>query len=194
MAIITTEELAKYLGILELTAEQEAMMAPLVDGVCSAIANYCDRVFDINATITEYADGDGTRHLRLKHYPANSITSITWIAEDDTEILVASSDYQLKSSEGDVRLKMDAVHSGSWIVGEENYKVVYSSGYAAVDVPKDLKLAALIWGAYYFKKNDQKLDAVFSMRIGDQSVSYLSKEIPDEVKGLLEPYRRPPYA
>ena len=192
MSLLDTEEARSWLKILNLSSDQEKILPLLVDGITAAINTYCGRIFE--STIhTEKYDGSSSNFLMLKNFPIISVTTVTRTKEDasDTEVDIASTEYKIQQTTG--MLVMHPINysdSSVWLNGNENYEIVYVAGYTAADLPKDVIMACKIWLSVLWESADQKLFAVASSTLGDDTISFESNEIPPEVKLLLKEHRK----
>ena len=151
--------------------------------------NYCRRVFEQNATITEFHSGKAGQTVLILHRPP--IASITSIHDDPDRVygsgtLVAATDYLI--SDGEAGL----VQFDGWSLqhGFNNVKVVYSGGFAAARQElKALEQVAieLLWLAR--DKGDQALLGLSSKSIADGSINVLRNDWPAGVQTLLDLYR-----
>lgn len=190
MGFLTENEIGSFLNIQSPTTEQAAWINTLNEGISKAIQNHCGRDLELT-TYTETYDGNGQLTLKLKNYPIISVTSVTYTDTNGVEEDVSSDDYFVYADEGWLRLKITATHSSTWIREDQAYEIVYVAGYAAL--PDDIRLAALKWIATEFQKIEQKLHAIQSRGLGDETISYVQGKMPSDVEKLLERYVRPPY-
>ena len=78
-----------------------------------------------------------------------------------------------------------------FISGVANIKVVYSGGYSSSGVPYDLQFAVKKWSGKIYQDFSKLRHAVTSETIGENTITYETSEIPDEVKGILNKYEFP---
>lgn len=71
--ITTVAEFKAYAGIT--SANQDALIASLIEPCVAAIGAYCNRPFS-SASVTEYRDGNGSTRMQLAHYPITSFSSL----------------------------------------------------------------------------------------------------------------------
>ena len=190
MPLLEETEAKSWLKLANPSPDQELVLPLLIDGISEAINTYCGRTF-VSATLTEKYDGTNFRLLTLKNYPVISVTTVTRTKEDasDTAVVVASAEYKVQKTTGMLLMHpVNFVDSSVWLKGDENYNIVYVSGYATV--PKDIVVACKIWLSVLWESADQKLFAVASSTIGDETISFESEEIPPQVKLLLKEYRK----
>ena len=180
MAWTTLAKVKEYLGITDTASD--TLLTDLLARLQEAAESYLDRKIE-SATYTEQKDGDGTDKLVTHQWPIISVTSL----HDDTDrnftaaFLIAAADYVLYKDRGLIRL--DGLTFAS---GIQNVKIVYVAGYATV--PTDLVQALIELVADRFRqKENQGLE---SLSIGAYSVSFSGEDLPDEVKGIFDSYRR----
>lgn len=183
MAITTLSNVKTYMRISVSTFDTN--LTALVSQVDKLIKTYLGRNIEAQTGIVEYHDGDGTDEIHLNEWPSITITSV----HDDVErnfnsdTLIASTDYFVDDPSGILILFNEESHFQS---GKQNVKVVYNAGYATV--PVDLVLAANKLVAHFFNK--QGADGHIQETIGSYSTSYDKKTIPDDVREILNSYRR----
>lgn len=166
--------------ILDVTdPTEQKLIKLLISAVSISIEKYCNRIF-IQANYEEIQDGDGTLDILVKNPPIGSVTEIT---EDD--IVVSSDWYVIYADEGCIKRK----DSGAWAKGIQNIVIKYSGGWSQADLPKDLKWACLQWVHLMWKRKEDQRVGVSSWNFGDQSVSFITEEIPTQIKPVLDRYR-----
>jgi len=118
----------------------------------------------------------GDQLLELEFTPVQSITSLNAVETDNSETLIASTEYYLDNFDDDMRPMIHPVNSIiSGSRDENNMKVVYVAGYGdnASDVPSSIRRAiVLLAGQLYYNRGD----------CGEQCQSYMG------LGGMLAPY------
>lgn len=164
--LTTLEQVKTHLGIAADDTSLDARLAALIQGVDAAIKSDLRRNIE-QATYTEFYSGDGSRALRLKQTPVQSITTVyedssgLWGQGADAfaaaTLLTAGADYALDLDQPDGTSLSGLLYrvGGIWpgrVVrygnrltagyehGRGNLKITYVGGYATV--PYDLALAA----------------------------------------------------
>lgn len=176
--VVTQAEFRTFLNIPSDETGMNDMIDAILDGLNDAIEDHIG-VALINTDYDEYYDGEGKQELWLKHYPVNSITSIT----DDGDT-IASSEYHLYSDMGLIQL--DDSDSGF----TDDYKSVhvqYSAGHGTDrdSIPRPIKLALKIWASLVYKGMTYE-----SQRSGEGQIQNVGQAtMPSAVRALLEPYR-----
>lgn len=131
MALATVAELEEYLGRSLTTAEQGRaayLLEEATDAVRRAARQHLELVVDDVASVRGVWD----EYLEL---PQRPVVSVTEVADEDGNVLVADEDYYVY---GD-RLWS----SGGWGGPEVRWVVTYTHGYAADEMPSDVKNVAL---------------------------------------------------
>lgn len=170
------------------------------------IKNWCERDFE-GGTFTEYHSG-GSAFVYLRNYPVTSITAVKVDPSGafGSESVIPSSAYVVHTDWGVIQslggpLLPRAGHGlvsndiAFWSRGPRVVQVVYAT--AAGAVPNDVKEAyARLVGSWYRRVKTESavnfLD-VSQQRFGDAVLSFapLAASPPDDVRGLLAPYRAP---
>jgi len=146
--------------------------------------NYTGRIL-AQQTFTEYYDGDGTTILFLNNYPIDSITTVHQDSDRTfgTDTLVDSGDYFTYADNR--KLIGDGVY---WERGLQTIKVVYVAGYAIGSIPEDIVNAVTMLVDFWLKEYASHRFGVNSTGTDTNTISY-EKNIPVEIKGLLNPYK-----
>ena len=191
LALISLSEMATYLKVTGTT--EDAVLSNLIDEVSAICNNYTGRYL-LTKTHTEYYNGNGGYKLILRNYPIRSVTSLH-IGDANRSFTAA---YAVTVAD-DVLVQKEAGILELWNNQSEYYKaranikVVYSAGYnlatTAPLVPYDLQLAVKKFVAYHYMNYDKKKHNVQSETIGANTVSFISKDIPDEVRATLNKYK-----
>jgi len=142
--LTTLASVKEYLGIKSVDNNSDAVINTVISNVSKLIKNYCGRDL-VSTSYTEYYNGNGKRHLRVKQYP---ITEITEINDDDdnvwdstTEIVLTDVLYSSKTSGAELaNLGIVALRDNVFSLGLANIKISYTAGYSSI--PSDLELAA----------------------------------------------------
>lgn len=184
-ALITVQELKDF--IKATGTGQDSVLESLVNGVCKAAEEFCNRQF-LARDYTEECDGKGNSEILLKQYPVNSIASLYDDPDRDWDAatLIDTDDYMFDSETGRVRLEGSLIFS----VAKQNVKAIYNAGYAAT--PYDVKLAILGWCATVRKEQDGARWGITSLAAaGPQGgVAYVVEAIPKPVQAILQRYRK----
>lgn len=166
----------------------DTILNDLINGVSSMCNTYCGRHL-LQKTHTEYYNGNGFDEIILLNFPIISVTSL-YNADNDrnfnssTQVDV-SANVLVKSKSGILQLWNN---EGIFTKGTANIKVVYSAGYALSSVPYDIQLAVRKWVAQQYKKYQSKRYEVQSETVGENTKTYIDREIPLEVQSVLDHY------
>lgn len=184
----TLTNLKEYLQITD--ASKDTLLTNLITRCSVALDRYCGREQLKSKQYTEYRDGDGTDTLLMDERP---IISVTYLYDDTgrvyaSESLIDSDDFIVYGKEGMIKLDGDTINYGAFSVGKQNLKIVYDAGYATI--PADAELACLIYCGHIFNKAGT--EGHTSLSLGGLSKSFDTRAIPDEVKALVEPFRKRP--
>lgn len=202
MAYITTAQLKSYLGITVSTDDTELGYIP--DRVTAAIDSYCHRHFE-----PESAHGPAASHthyftpmletqggdlldwytLNLNHDLAE-LTSIT--NGDGTSISV--NDVVLLplnvTPTNMIRIKSASGKFWTWNGSPEGAVQVAGKWSYSLDIPADVKAAALRWGAHLYRLRTGATSVPADITISADGSAFASNRIPSDVAQLLRPYIR----
>lgn len=176
--LINASELKEFLGMEIREVEHDSLLNLLITKFSQVICTYCRQEF-VKAEYTETYDGDGESNLLLDHLPVVSVSSL----KIDT-IVTAADKYAIRKPEGEIKLIDGSVFTKDF----ENVEITYEAGYASV--PEDVKYVCLDMCARKFKMIDSGRLGMTSQSFGDQSVSYLNKDLTDDLKSMLDHFRR----
>lgn len=202
MAYITTAQLKSYLGITVSTDDTE--LGYIADRVTAAIDSYCHRHFEPEsdhgpaASHTHYftplleVDGGDLldwRTLNLRHDLAE-LTSITngdgtSIAAGDVVLLPLN----VKPTNF-IRIKSAVNATWTYSGSPEGAVQVAGKWSYSLDVPDDVKAAALRWGAHLYRLRTGATAVPADVTISADGSAFVSNRIPSDVAQLLRPYIR----
>jgi hypothetical protein len=180
--LVPLDRLKTYLEIAATDTGQDVLLQDLNKRLSAWVEQYCDRRF-AKATYTEQQDGDGTDVVVVTHWPMISVASLY----DDPDrvfgagTLIAPADYVIYKDEG--RIQLDGL---TFSRGLQNVKVTYDAGYA--EIPPDLQQAVCELIADRFRHKEHQ--GLRSLSIGAYSVGFTEAELPEEVRAILDSYRR----
>lgn len=181
------------------TAGNDAMLTSLIANVSAFIRQYCSRDFDA-ATYTETRNGTGSTKLFLKNSPVTGVTSLT--VDGYTIPLAASptgNGYLFDANTIYLiggRLTGSPVGAGGSVPGiftrsAQNVRVVYTAGYtrAPTDaLPGDLRQAAIDLCLLKFRRRQHPERA--GEALAGQNLNYVVTELTEEIRGVLDRYKR----
>lgn len=181
-SLITLADYKTYKNLS--TPNHDAEINNLIPKVSDLIKNYCKRTFVdyVNTAKVEYYNG-GVEAFVLKESPVISVTTVeyssdygntysnipefySWVLDDDC-IVSTSNDGFVKRLRG--------------------YKITYKAGY--VNIPEDLKLAALDLISYY-RQNDAAVHSTKAPGTNSVQIEYISTTtLPAHIRRILDLYR-----
>jgi len=157
----------------------DAIIQRLVTAQSQGVLNYLNRPI-AQTTYTETYDGNGLDLLMLGNYPISSITSLSIDGQAITaRPALGQSGYTFDS---------DTIYLDGYTFnrGRANIVVTYVAGYAVV--PFDLEQAVIELVALRYKERDHI--GHVSKAIQGETVAYIQKDMPDDVRTVLDNYRR----
>lgn len=199
-ALTIPADVKTYLG--ETSSTYDTVFQNLINQCTDWIEDYCgNRRFvadTCNGTAydgtvlsrTEYYDGNEfgkstKRTIQLRGWPIISITTVSYATGDLDN--PTWTDYDPKSQFVKSPLTGELKFFASLPTGYQNMRVVYKAGWAGADLPKNLSLACIqLVAAAFNKRRSQGIEAE---SIGGGSITW-EKLMNDEVKGILDSYRR----
>jgi hypothetical protein len=146
-ALTTLADVKESMGISSGDTSQDNLIIRKINQATLMIERYCGRNF-LAADYTEYYDGDGGSELTLRHYPVNSVASLSYrntTSNENDFTTYDTVDYFIDATAG--RLKS----LGSWWGSYDTWKVVYNAGYSTI--PDDLAEVCASLAAYLANSN-----------------------------------------
>lgn len=186
MSLITSEHLAKFLGITD-PSEVQDQLDLLVDLIDGAVKGYCRRDLELKVQ-EEFLNGTDGTILKVRHYPIVTFTKLYSVDYAGVTTEIAATEYQIDAEPGLIIARYT-----SWTKGIRNYKASYSAGYSATTIPQDLKMACLKWAAIEWNRMQRKAHGLSSTQIGDLTITFEIEKVPESVAALLSRFERPPY-
>ncbi len=186
-ALTTLVNAKSHLGITSGDTTQDARLAIFINGASSFIEDYCDRKL-LYQEITEIQHGRRSNIALCHEWPVKAITEV-WIDQShlftDVSNKLAATEYSI----GDDELSVVLFHR-SFIMGYNNIKLIYHSGYA----PGDSELAQLelacLWLVEWYYLHRQRGDmGRTSKSKGDESVGIMG-DVPPMIKSALDSFKR----
>jgi Phage gp6-like head-tail connector protein len=180
VADLTTVANAKlWLGVV--SATDDTLLARLVSGVSAWIQEWLGRTI-ASQSYTETLNGNGRDVLVFLRYPVTAVTSVTI----DTVAIPP------RSAPGQAGYFFDSdflyLDGGYFFTknSKQNVVIVYTAGFATT--PLDLEQAAIELIALRYKDKDRI--GVTAKSIGNEHVTFFSKDFPDDVESVLWSYKR----
>jgi hypothetical protein len=155
------------------------------------IEQYCRRRFLVK-NYTDYADYTGDGLIALKEYPVREVHCVQYSREWDFSLTsVLTPDLygllpELDESPMDLPYYLTLKNPCRYVPGCLCLKVRYRAGYQAGDVPPDLKSACLELAAWNMARYRGRRIGM----TGNVKGEGLELSIPEQVRQILEPYRR----
>jgi len=202
MAYITTAQLKSYLGITVSTDDTELGYIP--DRVTAAIDAYCHRHFE-----PESGHGPAASHTHyftplqetqggdlLDWYTLNlnhDLAELTSITNGDGTAIAAGDVVLLPLNTvptNMIRIKSASGKFWTWSGSPEGAVQVAGKWCYSIDVPEDVKAAALRWGAHLYRLRTGATSVPADITISADGSAFASNRIPSDVAQLLRPYIR----
>ena len=202
MAYITTAQLKSYLGITVSTDDTELGYIP--DRVTAAIDSYCHRHFE-----PESAHGPAASHTHyftpmletqggdlLDWYTLNlnhDLAELTSITNGDGTAIAAGDVVLLPLNTvptNMIRIKSASGKFWTWNGSPEGAVQVAGKWSYSLDIPADVKAAALRWGAHLYRLRTGATSVPADITISADGSAFASNRIPSDVAQLLRPYIR----
>lgn len=135
-----------------------------VDAACDACRTIAEQAFNLEEDDYVVLDGSGTDALLLPELPVGEVSqvlkydpsAVSWDEVDETT-------YSLTDQGCLVLLGKGA----KWAKGRQNFGITYSHGYAAEDLPRDVRMVALSLAARTYKQGVAEYES-----LGQYSVRY----------------------
>lgn len=192
MAYASTAELKLYRGIATASTKDDSLIAVLLGAAQKQIEVYCGRVFEAATTaVTKYFDAirditdDGVLLLD------DDLASITAIENGDGTA-VTTADYATeprnRTPYWGIKLKTGASQNWTYEDDAENAIEVKGRWAYSTSAPADIKQATIRLAAYLYAQKDSQVFDVTAFP--DAGMMTIPKGMPEDVKQILEPYRR----
>jgi uncharacterized phiE125 gp8 family phage protein len=186
--------LADFKTILGIDDREDALSRYCLVTATYTIEHYCARRFLLKKH-TDYIDCYADDVSILREYPVWKIHTVYNDIHHlfGPETLIARNDYytlpDMENGE-DVPFFL-AFTTNRLRYGEKVLKVKYTAGYAPGEVPADLKAACLELAAWNMSRyRGKRIGLTGSVRGRAGEGEHLEMTMPENVKRLLEPYRR----
>jgi hypothetical protein len=176
--LTTVANVKLWLGVASGT--DDTLLARLVSGVSAWIQEWLGRIIG-SAPYTDTLNGNGKTVLAFLRYPVTAVTSVTidGLVIPARTVLGGSGFY----------FDADFLYLDGYCFTQnsrQNVVIVYTAGFAAT--PLDLEQAAIELIALRYKDKDRI--GVSSKSIGNEHVTFFSKDFPDDVANVLQSYKR----
>lgn len=183
LALCTVEEVKDFGRLVNLSSDSEDEVERLIDAVGSLFNKYTNRTLGL-VSLTEIHNGDGTGKLFPKNYPIITVRNLN---EDSSRVFGASTlidpdDYSIID---DVYIQL---HDTSFGEDIQNVEIEYVSGYDPI--PPDIKQACIEQVLWLFKKGEGHRIGQSAKTQGDSTISFRTSALLEEVKLVLNLYRK----
>lgn len=185
--LVTLERARDYLMLA--TDEHNEMVVRFINSTTHAIERYCGRKLKSRTYAALVHNGTGLDWLPLRQYPLTTLTAVRERYMDTlgTTRTMAISGYVV-SEAGILYLPGD-----SFTRGWQNIEVDMVAGYKAGTHDDDLatlELAACRLLQVVMQDWHEKIGRGTSVSVGGETVSFMDKPIPEDVRTMLRPYMR----
>jgi len=158
----------------------DPILTRLITAVSVWIENYLDRTI-LTASYTAYLDGKGGELLALKNYPVTAVSTV------EIDGAVIPSAVGLPTAMGYDFTDYSIVLRGyRFTRGAKNIKVAYTAGFASV--PGEIEQACIDLVSYWYRGRGWIGEQ--SKILGTQNVTYQVKDMPAQVKSVLDSLKR----
>lgn len=173
---IAAQDLTDILG-RDVTADPGAIIA--LDAACDICRDVAEQSFNA-ATSTISLDGTGSDALVLPEHPVSAAGTVTVNGGTITDFQVTANGVLLRGTAGiDPR--------PVWPRGRQNVTVTYDHGYAAIDLPRSVRVVALAIASRLIVQGVAKRE-----QVGDVTIDYAvpATELTKNEERILKKYRR----
>lgn len=167
-AFITLDEIKDYLGITGST--HDTLLTALANAATDFIEKYTQRRITTQTVSNELHSGDQSTKILVKHYPIDSEETITLeeadepISNTDNWTTISSEKYFIDHTKGIITTNFNLTK------GINNYRVSYTSGWSAANIPYDIRWAG--WDLVAKMFNLRKAAGFSAQSLGDLSVTF----------------------
>ena len=186
MAYTDTSSLKTYLGISG--SGDDTLLGLLVARAQVAVDRHCNRTFEASTNTTRYFDAIG-RHVSGPYlYLDRDLCTINSVTNGDGATVTAY--VTLPASDTPYyALKLKTTSGTTWTYSTDWESAIAISGKWAYSTtaPGDIVQATTRLAAFYYRQKDAPLQDVTAIEAG---VVIKPLAFPDDVRGILAPYRR----
>jgi hypothetical protein len=201
-ALHTLINLGEFKAILGIDDREDALSRYCLVTAAYTIEQYCKRRL-LRRKNTDYLTFTGELVFTLREYPVRRMLAV-WAAKAgaaaqgeplvNPENLICPSRYYCLPDEGiheDIPFSL-VLRPPSRLAREEaGIKVRYVAGYGAGEIPPDLASACLELAAWNMARyRGRRVGMTGNVRGSGKEGEHLETSMPENVRGLLEPYRR----
>jgi uncharacterized phiE125 gp8 family phage protein len=178
LALAALSDLKEYLSRADTNTTDDALLTRLLISVSGAFESLTGRKFAV-ATYTDTRNGNGSNRIIPKHYPVQSITSLTVDGTAITQAVGTGTGWVF--AEDSVWLRGYRLSEGYG-----NVVLTYTAGYPTI--PAEVAQAVIELTAMKYRERAHVGNASQSNTVG--SVSFLPSIIPQAVSVVVDAYRR----
>jgi len=182
---LTTLENAKlWLNIDSSNANSDVLLSRLITAASKLLIVWLDRNSLLSASYSDVLDGNGHDGLHLKNWPITAVSSVTV----NGIVVSLSTDGRTNGYVFDDKFLyiLPATNVGHFQKGIRNVLVSYTAGYA--EVPFDVEQACIELVALRYRERDRIGKKSESLN-GQQTVSYSTRDLGDDIRKMLKNYR-----
>jgi len=189
IALVDVSEVKTYGALSQDDPSDIDLLESLINSASQDIADYCNREFIlVSEDVSEIFEGDGTDTVYLRNAPITSDISATsdiyyWSGTEWTNLTSAT--IRQNSAKGIIKFT-----DGNRFIDGLEYKITYQYGWSQSNVPADLKEACCRIVLFKRKLYAEDLHGISVRNFVDESTSYSFNQLPDDVKRVMNKYRR----
>jgi len=191
--IYTLIPLEDFKSILSIDERDDPLCKFCLTTATFSIEQYCKRRLTVKGHFEDLSFW-GEYTIPLTHYPVRKILVVYMREPGEKEMSIVEPDFYCCEPEAGkgFDLPTSLVLSRGLRIrrGERSLRVVYKSGYVTGQVPSDLTSACLELAAWNMSRyKGRRIGMTGSVR-GQGNGEHLEMSMPENVRALLEPYRR----
>ena len=190
-SLIPLEDFKAVLGIDE---RDDKLSCYCLTTATYTIEQYCHRRFTVKGHFEDLAFW-GDRVIPLNHYPVIKVFAVYIRVTGQQEMVLVEPDFYEVAPEAGEGFDVPAslvLYPGLRVLpGERRLRALYKTGYSTNKVPADLASACLelaSWNMTRFKS--KRIGMTGNVRGHGKDGEHLEMSMPENVRFLLEPYRR----
>lgn len=185
-SIVTLADMKDYLRLT--TGTYDDLLNLLLGKATSFVESLMNRIIT-ETTYTELYDGNNENELILDKSPIGAVNVLS--LDIDKELkkydnAIVANEILIHDDIGTIEL-----YNESFIVGQKNIYIDYDAGYAAADIPPDLKLIVMDLCAKKFKDTEGGRFGITSKNVMAENVTFIISEITSGNRAVIEKHRLP---
>jgi uncharacterized phiE125 gp8 family phage protein len=190
-SLIPLEDFKAILGIDD---REDALSRYCLVTATFAIEQYCLRRFLLKQ-YHELIESYGDMYVPLREYPVRKVLAVYAYGSTAEPELIEPGCYSLCP---EIEERLDIPYTlrlaptvGRRFPGVSAFKAVYRAGYMPGTIPADLASACLELAAWHMSRyRGKRIGMTGNIRGSGKDGEHLEASMPENVRGLLEPYRR----